>query len=351
MTASALPVALDAMGGDYAPKIAVEGALLAANEGIHVAMYGRSEVLEPMLIDLANEADTTTKARDLIDIIEAPDVIEMTDDPARAARNKKASSLMRAIAAVREKTASAIISAGNTGAVAAGALLALRRLRGVARPAIATTLPVPDRLPVVLLDSGAMADCQPAWLHQFARMGSTFFNLRYGTKAPQVGLMSIGEEPAKGSSLVKATHKLLANDKKLNFIGNIEGHDVLDGAADVVVTDGFTGNVTLKVLEGSAGFFTKLIMNRLGKNTEIGPTALELLAPLAQELSPEQVGGAMLLGVRGVCIISHGSSSPLAICNAAKSGHSMAEAGLLDELANSVQGIDATNTGNEIADG
>ena len=332
------------MGGDDAPKPSIEGALMAAAaDGIAVALFGRSEILEPLLAEMA-PADTPAGelvANGLITVVEAPDVIEMNEDAARAARNKKSSSLMRAIAAVREQNASVIVSAGNTGAAAAGALLKLRRLKGVARPAIATPLPVPDRSPVLLLDAGAMADCQPSWLHQFARMGSAYFHLRFKTKAPQVGLMSIGEEPEKGSTLVKATHKLLANDSQLNFIGNVEGRDVLDGVADVIVTDGFTGNVVLKTLEGAADFFTKLIMKRLSADKEVGPAALSLLAPLAEQLHPQQVGGAMLLGVRGVCIISHGSSTALAICNAVRNGHAMAAAGLLDELAASVRGLDS----------
>ncbi len=353
MATGTLPIALDAMGGDDAPKPAVEGALQAAADGIPVALFGRTEVLEPLLATATKNCPLPPeRIAELISIHEAPDVIEMSEDPARAARSKKSSSLMRAIAAVRNKEASSIVSAGNTGAAAAGALLGLRRLRGVARPAIATPLPVPGRLPVVLLDSGAMADCQPSWLHQFARMGSTFFKLRFyagessaaaqpDAAAPKVGLMSIGEEPEKGNLLVKATHKLLADDDQLNFIGNIEGRDVLNGVADVVVTDGFTGNVVLKTLEGAAEFFAGLIMNRLNTEKEVGDAALRLLAPLVQEIAPEQVGGAMLLGVRGVCIISHGSSNAVAICNAVRAGHAMAAAGLQDELAASVQGVTA----------
>ncbi|HCB34136.1 MAG TPA: phosphate acyltransferase PlsX [Acidimicrobiaceae bacterium] len=274
-----------------------------------------------------------------IPIVEATETIAMSEDPARAARTKKDSSLVRAVDAVRDGEACAMMSAGNTGAAAAAALLRLRRLRGVARPAIATALPVPGRHPVVLLDAGAMADCQPDWLHQFARMGAAYCRVRYGIDAPAVGLMSIGEEPGKGNALVKAAHGLLAADGRLGFAGNLEGRDVLQGDADVVVTDGFTGNVVLKTLEGAIAVFTRLVVERLSADADVGPAALDLLAPLVEELHPDAVGGAMLLGVRGVCIISHGSSSPRAIANAVRAGHEMAAAGLLDALAESVEDL------------
>ena len=316
-----LPVAVDAMGGDDAPGAVVEGALAAVSEGLDVILVGRRDAI-------------AAAGGESLPIIEASEIIEMSEEPSRAVRTKRDSSISRAVNAVRDGEASAVVSAGNTGAVAAAALLRLRRLPGVARPAIATAFPVPGgRTARVLLDSGAMADCSAQWLHQFARLGSAYSRIRFGVAAPRVGLLSIGEEPEKGNLLVKETHKLLAADDEIDFFGNIEGRDVLDGPVDVVVTDGFTGNVLLKSLEGTASFFVRLILERLADGGQAGADALRLLAPLADELSPDNVGGAMLLGVRGVCVIAHGSSSPRAMTSAVRVAHRMVEADLLGELA------------------
>ena len=316
-----LPVAVDAMGGDDAPGVVVAGALEAVREGLDVVLVGRRDAI------LAAGGES-------LDIIEASEVIEMSEEPSRAVRIKRDSSISLAVNAVRDGVASAIVSAGNTGAVAATALLRLRRLPGIARPAIAAAFPVPGGGTArVLLDSGAMADCNAQWLHQFARLGSAYSRIRFGVAAPSVGLLSIGEEPEKGNLLVKETHKLLAADDEIDFFGNIEGRDVLDGPVDVVVTDGFTGNVLLKSLEGTASFFVRLILERLSEGGPAGAEALRLLAPLADELSPDNVGGAMLLGVRGVCVIAHGSSSPKAVTSAIRVANRMVEADLLGELA------------------
>ena len=316
-----LPVAVDAMGGDDAPGVVVAGALEAVREGLDVVLVGRRDAI------LAAGGES-------LDIIEASEVIEMSEEPSRAVRTKRDSSISLAVNAVRDGVASAIVSAGNTGAVAATALLRLRRLPGIARPAIAAAFPVPGGGTArVLLDSGAMADCNAQWLHQFARLGSAYSRIRFGVAAPSVGLLSIGEEPEKGNLLVKETHKLLAADDEIDFFGNIEGRDVLDGPVDVVVTDGFTGNVLLKSLEGTASFFIRLILERLSEGGPAGAEALRLLAPLADELSPDNVGGAMLLGVRGVCVIAHGSSSSKAVTSAIRVANRMVEADLLGELA------------------
>ena len=315
-----LPVAVDAMGGDHAPAVIVQGALDAAQEGLEVVLVGRPDAIQ-------------AAGGGSLAVIEASEVIEMCEEPSRAVRTKRDSSIARAVSAVRDGEASAVVSAGNTGAVAATALLRLRRLTGVARPAIATAFPVPGSTPRVLLDSGAMADCNAGWLHEFARLGSAYCRIRFGIAAPKVGLLSIGEEPEKGSALVKETHRLLAADNRIEFFGNVEGRDVLDGPVDVVVTDGFTGNVLLKSLEGAASYFVRLILERLSGSGPDGQKALALLAPLAEEVSPDNIGGAMLLGVRGVCVIAHGSSSPKAVTSAIRVAHQMVRDDLVGELA------------------
>jgi glycerol-3-phosphate acyltransferase PlsX len=250
-------------------------------------------------------------------------------------RRKKDSSLVRAAEAVRDGRASAMVSAGNTGATMASALLRMGRIKGVARPAIAIPVPVPGSTPTVLLDAGANAECQPDWLVQFALMGSVFARRRFDIANPRVGLLSIGEESTKGSPLVKETHELLATTAGLNFIGNVEGRDLMTPAVDVVVTDGFTGNVVLKTLEGSMKALIGALFAVFGASPENKAAAdvlLPGLLPLYETLDPDNYGGAMLLGVDGVCIISHGSSSARAIVNALRVAAEMVEAGVVAEL-------------------
>jgi glycerol-3-phosphate acyltransferase PlsX len=320
-----LPIAVDAMGGDRAPAEVVEGARLARDEdGIDVVLVGRPEAL----------GDTHG-----LKVLPASEVVDMDDDPGVAVRRKKDSSLIRCAEAVRDGRASAMVSAGNTGATMASALLRIGRIRGVQRPAIATVLPVPGSTPTVLLDAGANAECTPAWLVQFAQMGAVFFAERFGVADPRVALLSIGEEPGKGTSLVKETHALLSEPGCLSagkFIGNVEGRDVMTEGVDVVVTDGFTGNVVLKTLEGGVRFLIDTFLTAMTSTEEARQATevlLPVLAPLNDQLDPETYGGAMLLGVDGVCIISHGSSSSRAIRNAVRVGAEMARADLVGHLA------------------
>lgn len=322
-----LPVAVDAMGGDNAPEAIVEGARQAAAElDVPVALVGQPDVLEPLRGDL--------------EVIEASEVIPMDADPASSVRTMKDSSLVRAAEAVKAGHASAMVSAGNTGATMASALLRMGRLKGVARPAIATPIPVFGSTPTILLDAGANAECQPQWLVQFAQMGAVLAQRRYGIDKPRVGLLSIGEEPSKGTQLVKDAYELLvANDALVatggQFLGNVEGRDLMTPAVDVVVTDGFTGNVALKTLEGGTRSLAKAIVETLGPS-DVADAALAALLPLYEEVDPDQHGGAMLLGVRGVCIISHGSSSATAIVNAIRVARDMVEVDVVRQLRTAV---------------
>ncbi len=324
-----LPVALDAMGGDRAPDEIVAGAREAAAAGLPVVLVGPGD---GALGDIGR-----------LEVIAASEVIEMKDDPGRAVRTKKDSSLVRAAEAVRDKKASAMVSAGNTGATMASALLRMGRLKGVSRPCIATPLPVPGGSHSVMVDAGANADCQPEWLVQFAQMGAAFFKERYGTARPRVALLSIGEESSKGNQLTKETHVRLAEGdwgEAFEFIGNVEGRDLLTGEADVVVTDGFTGNVALKALEGSLKTFMTILGGVMAASEET-KAASEVLLPglleAAAPLDPENTGGAMLLGVDGVCIISHGSSSRRAVVNAVRVAHDLAARGLVEKIAQAVR--------------
>ena len=303
-----LPIAVDVMGGDKGPAEIVAGAREAAERfGVPVVLVGRPEAIE-------DPGD--------LEVWPASEVIDMADDAMLGVRRKKDASMVRAAEAVRDGRASAMVSAGNTGAAMGSALLRMGRVSGVARPAIATMLPVPGSSPTVLLDSGANAECTPPWLLQFAQMGAAYAVLRLAKDEPTVGLLSIGEEKSKGNDLVKAAHLLLAEEGALatgRFVGNVEGRDVLTDAADVVVTDGFTGNVVLKTLEGSVRVVVDALLKAMTSTEEARGAAkvlLPALLPLQAELDPDTYGGAALLGVDGVCIISHGSSSARAIVNA-----------------------------------
>ncbi len=320
-----LPVAIDAMGGDRAPGEIVAGARLAADDdGIPVVLVGPPDQV----------GDTAG-----LELVACTEVIGMDEDPAQGVRRKKDSSLVRSAELVRDGSASAMVSAGNTGATMASALLRMGRLPGIVRPCIATPLPRREGQPAVLVDAGANAECTSAMLVQFAQMGAAYATGRYGVAEPTVGLLSIGEEPTKGTSLVKETHALLSSTPGIRFLGNVEGRDLLGCPADVVVTDGFTGNVALKALEGSLRFLLELILGVIGTDEATraaGDVLLPHLAPLAERLDPERTGGAMLLGVNGVCVISHGSSSKVAVVNAVRVAYDLAKGGILDRLAESV---------------
>ena len=325
-----LPIAIDANGGDKSPADIVEGARRARDElGIDVLLVGTPEVA-----DLAAD----------LPLLEASEVIAMDADPGSSVRRMKDSTLVRAAEAVRDGKASAMISAGNTGATMASALLRMGRISGVKRPAIATPLPVPSGGQTILLDAGANAECQPDWLVQFAQMGAAYARARYDVAEPRVGLLSIGEEPGKGDSLRKETYELLAATGVLDaaggrFIGNVEGRDILTDAVDVVVTDGFTGNVALKSLEGGMKALVNRLLEAFGSTEETRAAADVLmpeLLPLYATLDPENTGGAGLLGVDGVCIISHGSSGPTAIVNAARVARDMVVGDVTGALAAAV---------------
>jgi phosphate acyltransferase len=293
-------VAVDAMGGDRGPEEIVAGAVDAA-----------SDTVQPVVVGPAG-LDTQG-----LELIEAPDVIAMDEKPTEAVRAKPDSSLVVACRAVGERRADAVVSAGNTGAMLAACLLELRRIPGVRRPAIAVTIPA-RRGPSVLLDSGANADARPEDLVQFAHMGAVFAEEILGVAKPEIRLLSIGEEPEKGSLLSLEAHRLLAATD-LNFAGNTEGRDLLTGAADVVVTDGFTGNVALKVTEGTIQSLLEGLREEITA-TAVGKLGGLLIRPAARRLrkrlDPDTYGGAYLLGLRGLAVIAHGNSSRRAITNA-----------------------------------
>ena len=309
------------MGGDFAPSEIIAGARRAVDElGLEVILVGVPELMgDPLGLE----------------VFACTEVIAMDDEPGGSVRKKKDSSLVRAAELVRDGKASAMVSAGNTGATMASALLRMGRLPGVVRPCIATPIPNPGGSPCILVDAGANSECTPEMLVQFAQMGSAFAKARYGIESPKVGLLSIGEEPTKGTPLVKETHELLAALSDFNFFGNVEGRDLIPSPVDVVVTDGFTGNVALKTLEGALKYIFGAVLGVIGTNDATkaaGDVLFEHLLPLAGELTPDKQGGAMLLGLDGICVISHGSSSATAIMNALRVASEMDKAGVVDKL-------------------
>jgi glycerol-3-phosphate acyltransferase PlsX len=310
-------VAVDALGGDNAPDEVILGALDAAAEGIAVTLYG------PAGLDTRG-----------LPLVEAPDHIEMAEKPAEAVRAKPDSSLVAAVRAVADGEADAVLSAGNTGAMLAAGMLHLRRIPGVMRPAIAVPIPAREG-PSVLLDAGANADARPEHLLQFAHMGSIFCRELLEIPNPDVRLLSIGEEDEKGNALTLEAHALLrASD--LNFTGNLESRELLRGAADVVVTDGFTGNIALKLLEGTIKDLLDALRSEI-TSTATGKLGGLLIRPAARRLrtrfDPDTYGGAYLLGLRGLAVIAHGSSGRRAVANAIRLAARGVEHRVVERLA------------------
>lgn len=306
-------IALDAMGGDFAPKNTVEGAVLALKE-------------YPSIDKLFLVGDTVAVAGELkrlnftdprVEIFHASEVIDMKESAAKAVRHKKDASISRAVDLVKNGSADAVVSAGHTGAAVAASVLKLRTLKGIERPAVACVLPAEDKR-FVLIDAGANPDSTPTNLLQFAIMGSVYSRHVLGYKDPSVGLMSIGEEDTKGNDITKEAFKLL-KASGLQFDGNIEGHDVFSGVSEVVVCDGFTGNVVLKTSEAIAHAIFSWLKHELFMNPvrKFGAKLAEgAFRSIRKKTNYEEYGGMPLLGVNGVCIIAHGGSSPLAIKNA-----------------------------------
>jgi len=305
-------IVLDAMGSDNYPVPDVAGAVLAAREwGDEIILVGREEIIRQ---ELARHDVAGLK----LEVVHAPEVIEMDDEPAWAARAKKNSSMHVGLGLVRDGQADGYVTAGNTGGVLAVATLhTLRRIRGVKRPALAAIMPLPAGH-VIALDIGANADCRPEYLLQFALMGDVYARAVLGCTRPRVALLSNGEEPGKGNTLVKETYKLLTNSG-LNFIGNVEPKELITCHADVVVSDGFTGNIFIKTTEATARMLTDLIRDAIKASplTAVGGLlAKPAFRRVARRVDPFEVGGGPLLGVNGVVIVAHGRSNERAIKNA-----------------------------------
>lgn len=308
-------IAVDAAGGDYAPHEIVKGAVKAAQEfGVGVVLVGRKDVLHVLA--------GRHLQKDVVSIVEATQTIEPGESPIKAIRAKPDSSIVVGVNLVKNGEAAGFVSAGSTGAVLGAALFGLGKIKGVERPAIACIIDITPSTPVLLIDAGANVDCRSVHLVQFARMGVIYSRQVLGISSPRVGLLSNGSEETKGNQLVQETHQLLKKETNLNFIGNIEGHDILNVAADVVVTDGFTGNIVIKTIEGLSETF-------LGSMRQIGQVVSNVyhfrgrdllrdigLGSWVKRIDYREYGGACLLGVNGNIIIAHGRSQAKTIKNA-----------------------------------
>ncbi|OGI06364.1 MAG: phosphate acyltransferase [Candidatus Margulisbacteria bacterium GWF2_35_9] len=307
-----MKIAIDAMGGDHAPHNEVLGALRAVkmDESIYVVLVGKKNLLEE---ELAKHEKS-----DRISIVHADDIITMHESPVKVLKEKKPTSLRIGLKLLKDKEVDAFVSAGNTGAVMALSIFNLGRIKGVERPAIVALFPTIKK-PLVILDIGANVDCKPKHLVQFAKMGSVFCEKVLNNPNPKVKLLNIGEEEEKGNELTTETYQLLKNDKEINFDGNIEPGHLLDGNTDIVVCDGFVGNVILKFGESAVRTLGTIIKEEVKKSilaTIGGIFLIPAFKKVRKKTDYDEIGGTMLLGVKNVVIIAHGSASPKAISNA-----------------------------------
>ena len=328
-----MKLAPDGMGGDNAPKSVIEGAYLALDQipNLEIQLYGQQEKLEPFL-----------KKHDRLTVVHCEEVIEGTDDPARSVRRKKDSSMARMLEAVTEGKADACLSAGNTGALMAGGLFKVGRIEGIARPALATTLPTLDGNGFLMLDLGANADARPEHLLQYGIMGDIYAKKVGGLQKPRVGLLNIGTEDKKGNDLTKATFDLL-KEADLNFVGNVEARDLLNGVADVVVTDGFTGNMVLKSIEGTADAIFKMLKEAFMSSTKTKISAVLMkndLRSLKDKMDYTEYGGAGLFGLQAPVIKAHGSSNGKAIFSAIRQANTMVEHAVVSTITDTVRHLE-----------
>lgn len=334
-----LPIAIDAMGGDDAPRSIVEGVgealdLLPRLDGL--LLVGRTELMKA-------ELDRIGKlGHPKIELVHAEQVVEMHESPAATVRSKRKSSIAICADLVKKGEASAVVSAGNTGAAVTSAVLKIRTLEGVERPGIATVIPAPTGT-FLLLDAGANVDCKPLHLLHYAIMGDIYAREILGIKSPRVGLLNVGNEDGKGNELVKVVHKMMTGLKGINYAGNIEGHDLFKHGADVVICDGFVGNVVLKVCESLASAFGSYLKGLLKKNP-VRMTGAVLARGAFEEFKgltdTDQHGGALLLGINAPFVIAHGASSPRAVCNAIRVARESVAHHLTDMIIERIQQLD-----------
>ncbi len=346
-------IAIDAMGGDHAPFEIVAGAVWAAAEyGVALELVGKQDRIEHCLEVIQQEGFLSDcgkagrKRRVRVDvksldikITHASEIIEMGEAPGQAIRKKKNSSIVLTVNSVATGSSDALVAAGSTGAAMASSLFGLGRIPGIDRPAIAVTLPTMKK-PIVIIDAGANSNCTPQMLKQFAIMGMTFSKNVLGIERPRVGVLNIGEEAGKGNELAQSTYNLLEEEKeKFNFMGNIEGRELFLNLCDVVICDGFVGNVVLKVTEGTSSLLFKMIKSEFKSDflgMVIGLLAKPFMKRIYEKINYEEFGGALLLGVKGITVISHGRSNAYAIKNAVRVAKHAVETCVNDKILQSI---------------
>ena len=330
-----MKIAIDGMGGDNAPKAVVEGVIKSINEyqGIEYYITGPKEQIE-------DELKNYTYDKSLVKIIDAREVISPNEHPVMALKKKKDSSLYKALKLVKDKECDAVISGGSTGAFLAGCTLVVGRIKGIERPALAPIMPGKNGY-FMIVDAGANVDCKPNYLVQFAKMGKIYYQEVLGKKNPSIGLVNIGAEEEKGNELTKAAHKLLKEEKDLNFLGNIEPRDTSKGDTNVLVCDGFVGNTLLKMYEGVASTLLGMIKEEIlssGFISKIGAVLLKsVFGKLKIKFDYKEVGGAPFLGVDGICIKAHGSSDGKAFKNAIRQTKTFYDNGVLEKIKEDIQ--------------
>ena len=334
-----MKIVIDAMGGDFAPKVNVDGSIDALREfsDVEIVLVGPQELVEKTIGEYADQ-QALSGVRDRLSVVDAPEVITTEEHPVMALRRKKNSTFCVGMDIVRRKEAQAFVSAGSTGALMAGAMFKIGRIKGVARPALATLLPVPDR-PMLMVDAGANVDCKPDWIVQFAMMGSVYMNKVMGIETPEVGLLNIGVEDAKGNEQTQAACALMRKEQPFKFVGSVEARDALAGQCDVLATDGFAGNVLLKNTEGVISMLFKLLKGGLMSSTKGKVAALlakNTFRELKHSFDSTEVGGAPLLGVEGAVIKAHGNSNARAIFCAIRQARTVVESGVVDVIREGV---------------
>lgn len=344
-----MKIVVDAMGGDFAPKVNVDGAVDALREfeDMEIALAGPEALLQKTLGEYADQA-ALEKVRGRLSIVNAPEVITPEEHPVMALRRKKQSTFVVGMDMVRRKEAEAFVSAGSTGALMAGAMFKIGRIKGIDRPALTALLPVPDR-PLLLVDAGANVDCKPEWIAQFALMGSAYMNRVMGVETPQVGLLNIGVEEAKGNELAQQSYALMKRPgQPFAFCGNVEARDALAGGCDVLAADGFAGNVLLKNTEGTISLLFKLLKGGLLSSTKGKVAALlakDTFRTLKKSFDSTEVGGAPLLGVEGAVIKAHGNSNARAIFCAIRQAKKIVDGGVVDVIREEVSRLSAGEQG------
>ena len=330
-----MKIALDAMSGDFAPISTVKGAIeaLEENEKLEIILVGKEIIIKEELKKYKYDVKR-------LEIKNADEIIEMTDDPVKAVKEKKNSSMNVTIDLVKEKLAEASVSCGNTGALLTSSQLKLKRIRGVLRPAIAVLFPNKKDKGTLFLDLGANADSKPEFLNQFAMMGSKYVEIFLNIKNPKVALLNIGEEESKGNELTRESYNLLKENKAINFIGNIESTKIMDGEVDVVVTDGFTGNILLKTSEGIGKFIFHIVKESIMESwlSKMGALLIKgSMKKVKQKVDASEYGGAIFLGLNGLSLKAHGNSDSTAIKNALKVASKFVELNFIEELRKTME--------------